>query len=89
MATKSSKRYEYYIARVPGSDRDFTVAKFDSMEGGEQPLAVYNVRYDKDKQSGKCNCHAAVYRGTGSNDKHVLMVRQWIIDGEKTTAILA
>lgn len=81
-----AKKYEYYVRRT--GPKEFEVSKFDSMEGGDQPLATYNITYDSHSQKGKCNCQAATYRGTGSNDKHVGIVRDWITGGERATAII-
>lgn len=80
------KRFEYYVRHCGGID--YQVSKFDSMVGGEQPLATYDVKYNPSTGYGKCNCHAAVYRQTGSTDKHVLMVKEWIETGRKMQAIV-
>lgn len=74
-----SEMMEYYITET--SPGEFEVAKFSSMSGGEQPVAVYNVKYNPPRQLGRCNCPAGSYRGTANTDKHVLMVAQWITDG--------
>lgn len=63
-----------YVIREVGKDR-YEVAKF--VYGCAQPTAVYTVTFNKLGQ-GKCDCAAAVYRGTGDGDKHVKMVRKWL-----------
>ena len=83
---KKDRQYEYYVRETaPG---EFEVSKFDSMEGGEQPLSTYNVKYDPPRQLGKCNCHAATYRGTANIDKHVKIVERWIELGKQAIGIL-
>lgn len=81
------EKFEYYVRRI--DEVTFEVAKFRDMSGGEQPSRVYTVNWNAARGTGKCNCPAGSYRGTGKNDKHVLMVQQWIAGGEKVTAIIA
>lgn len=70
---------EYVIGEVAESatshHRTFTVTKF---EGGDQPTGSYKVLYNPISGYGRCDCPAAVYRNTGSADKHVKMVAQWL-----------
>lgn len=78
MAKKSTA--DYVIARL--GPAKFQVAKFGD---SEQPLAVYTVEYSVESDKGKCDCQAAIYRGTGSQDKHVRMVAQWVKNGDSPT----
>jgi hypothetical protein len=83
------KQFEYYVKRTGAFDgvlELFEVAKFDSMTGGEQPVAVYTVKMHPHTGIGKCDCQAATYRGTGDKDKHVNLVRRWKQDGERIQA---
>ena len=84
-STSVSISTEYYIRRT--GEITFAVAKFNSMTGGEQPLAVYSVIWDPSRNRGKCDCPAGMYRGTGADDKHVKMVRDWITQGELAMTI--
>lgn len=70
---------EYYIGRL--GPITFQVTKF--RDGDETPAAVYNVQWDETTGKGKCDCPAGTYRGTGPNDKHVKMVRNWVETVEK------
>lgn len=74
-----AKDFEYYIKRIDATH--FEVAKFATLDG-DQPLAVYRVRWDTARMSGRCDCPAGSYRGTGTNDKHVQMVAQWVSNGD-------
>ena len=67
---------EYYISRKGDG---YDIAKFDSMTGGEQPKAVYHITVNK-HGGMKCDCPAAMYHGTGENDKHVKMVKEWLAE---------
>lgn len=80
-------QFEYYVRQI--DEVNYEVAKFASMDGGEQPINVYNVVWNAVRGTGKCNCAAGTYRGTGKEDKHVKMVRQWIDGGKQVTAIVA
>lgn len=71
---------EYVIGQSAVAPNKFTVAKF---EGGDEPKVVYDVTYNPETGYGKCDCPAAAYRGTGSGDKHVLMVKQWLAQRTK------
>lgn len=64
--------------------RSFTVTKFGN---GDMPLNTYTVLFNPQTGYGKCDCPAAVYRNTGSADKHVLMVKKWL--DRQTIAIQA
>lgn len=81
--SKSVISEDYVIARK-GEDT-FTVTKF-----GDKgiPLNVYNVIYKPKTRYGKCDCPAAVYRQTGSADKHVLMVKTWLDRQQDATTIV-
>lgn len=68
---------EYYIRRL--STLRFTVAKFD---GRTEPTEVYNVSFSSATDTGRCSCPAYRMWGTGSSDKHILMVKKWVFDGE-------
>jgi len=68
---------EYIIGQV--GEGKFTVAKFEP--GEPLPRVVYNVSYNHVTGRGKCDCPAAMYRGTGAQDKHVLMVAGWLATG--------
>jgi len=83
-----AKTFEYYVRRT--GEIAFEVSKFDSMEGGSQPLVTYKVIYDPSRNPprGKCDCPAGMYRQTGIKDKHVQIVREWIEGGEKTIAVI-
>lgn len=74
-----------YIISQTGSDT-YEVAKFDSLEGGEQPLAVYDVRYNPSRGIGKCNCWPGM-RGAAMNDKHVKLVVKWLAEGRPLTIL--
>lgn len=82
---KEKKKFEYFVKETtPGN---YEVTKFDSMAGGEQPLAMYHVKYDPPRQLGKCECWPG-RRGAGPTDKHVRIVVQWIESGKTAMAIL-
>lgn len=83
MAKAKSGKGEYFIKRVLG-DLQFEVTKFVD---GDLPVNTYKVTYDAVTGKGKCDCPAATYRQTGSNDKHVRLVRRWINLGEKVQAL--
>jgi hypothetical protein len=74
-STKASKDVEYFVKQV--DDVHFEVAKFNFRVGSE-PIAVYKVRYNPATGAGRCDCPAASYRGTGAEDKHVKMVKEWL-----------
>lgn len=52
----------------------YQVTKFS----GDTPLNVYNVTYNPQTGYGRCDCPAGSYRHTGSADKHVKMVAEWL-----------
>ena len=81
--SKSVISEDYVIARK-GEDT-FTVTKF--VDKGI-PFNVYNVIYKPKTGYGKCDCPAAVYRQTGSADKHVLMVKTWLDRQQDATTIV-
>lgn len=64
---------EYYIKQI--SDTVFEVSKFGD---SDLPVAVYTVEYNSTTGKGKCNCPAAIYRKTGSKDKHVQLIIEWL-----------
>lgn len=82
-----NEQFEYYVQQV--DETHFKVAKFREMAGGEQPIHVYGVVYNAARDTGKCDCPAGTYRGTGKEDKHVKMVKQWLASGKKISAIIA
>jgi hypothetical protein len=79
-------KFEYFVRRTGSTT--FEVAKFPSMGGGEQPERIYKVSYNAARDDGKCDCPAGMYRGTGKNDKHVQIVKEWIKGGEQILAII-
>lgn len=82
-----AKTYEYYIRQLDVND--YQVSKFDSMDGGEQPLASYDIQFTPSNGRWKCNCQSAVYRQRQHLlDKHVRMVIEWINGGKSTMAII-
>lgn len=83
-----AKKFEYIIRRVEAGK--YEVRKFDpdTLNGGGQPLALYNVVYDPPRKLGRCDCPAATYRGTGNVDKHVQIVQQWIAAGEQSSIVV-
>lgn len=87
MPFKKEHPYEYFIRRA--SPKDFEVAKFSTL-GGDQPVALYHVKWDASQVGGggRCDCPAASYRGTGPHDKHVVMVKEWVANTEGTRATL-
>ena len=74
---------EYYIRRL--NNLKFEVAKFEERK---EPAAVYSVRYSELSNTGRCNCPASFRKafrrnaGTGSADKHVRMVADWLKSGQ-------
>lgn len=77
MAFKGNKpatSIDYVIGKLAG-DYQYQVAKFAD-DGA--PLQVYRVMYNHETGRGRCDCPAGMYRGTGSGDKHVLMVKKWL-----------
>lgn len=79
---------EYYINRIALPKENpfrelFSVAKFD---GGDQPLDVYYVTWDKTRDAMQCSCPNR-RRGKGTDDKHGALIRHWLMAGEPTTAM--
>jgi hypothetical protein len=73
----AKKEYNYVVGRL--GEQLFSVAKFE--DGREAPSSVYNVTFDPATGTGLCNCPAAGWRNTGSNDKHVALVRDFLKQG--------
>lgn len=72
---KTPTTVDYVVAKLEG-DNKYQVTKFGD---GEVPLQVYLVTYNPTTGYGRCDCPAAAYRNTGSMDKHVLMVKGWLM----------
>jgi hypothetical protein len=83
MSKSKQAKGEYFIRRSLG-DLQFEVTKFVD---GDLPVATYKVTYNDSTGIGKCDCPAATYRQTGSNDKHVRLVKKWLELGEKIQAL--
>ena len=83
VAKSKQGKGEYFIKRTLG-DLHFEVTKFVD---GDLPVATYKVTYDHSTGKGKCDCPAATYRQTGSDDKHVRLVAKWIELGEIVQAL--
>ena len=71
---KAPTTVDYVIAKLEAPNR-YQVSKFGD---GAAPLQVYTVTYNPETGYGKCDCPAGAYRGTGSADKHVKMVKGWL-----------
>lgn len=74
---------DYVIGKSAVRPNAYTVTKFG--DGGE-PLVTYNVVYNHETGYGRCDCPAATYRGTGSADKHVVLVKNWILAQKKVAS---
>lgn len=83
MTKNKQGKGEYFIKRTLG-DLHFEVTKFVD---GDLPVATYKVEYNDSTGVGKCDCPAATYRQTGSNDKHVRLVRRWLELDEAVQAL--
>ena len=58
----------------------FEIAKFD---GTKAPVDVYFVSYAQSTGTGKCSCRGYRVHGKGNNDKHILMIKEWL-DEQRT-----
>lgn len=86
MAKGNQEKFEYFVKRVGERPTHgyskFTVSKF--ADGEPHPVQVYNVDYNETTGIGKCDCPAAQYRQTGSQDKHVQMTIKALASGDVT-----